>query len=156
MSDHVNPIPDGYSGVSAYLVVRGGNEAIEFYEKVFGAKVQMLLASPDGSIGHAELKVGGGLLMLADEVPEMDIKAPPTIGGSATGLMMYVEDVDAVFDAAIEAGATQFKPVCDQFYGDRSGTFEDPFGHRWTLATRVENVTADEIVSRFEELYGDD
>ena len=156
MSDQARPIPDGYSGVIAYLVIRGASEAVEFYKNVFDAQVRMMLKTPDGAIGHAELQIGGGLLMLADEVPEMDIKAPPTIGGSATGLMMYVEDVDTVFEAAIAAGATQFKPVCDQFYGDRAGTLDDPFGHRWTLASRVENVTTDEIVSRFEELYGDE
>ncbi len=156
MSENVKPIPDNYSGVIAYLVIRGASEAVEFYKKVFGAEVLMILATPDGMIGHAELKINGGIIMLADEVPEMDINAPPTIGGSATGLMMYVEDVDAVFAAALEAGATQFKPLCDQFYGDRSGTLDDPFGHRWTVASRIEDVSTDDIVSRFNDLYLDD
>nr|AKB95210.1 lactoyl glutathione lyase [uncultured bacterium] len=156
MSENVNPIPAGYSGVTAYLVIRGANDAIEFYKQVFGAEEQLRLAAPDGSIGHAELQIAGGVVMLADEVPDMDIKAPPTIGGSATGLMIYVEDADAVFSAAIAAGAKQFKPICDQFYGDRSGTFDDPFGHRWTVASRIEDVTHAEVAQRFQDLYGDD
>ena len=156
MSDSVNPMPEGYSGVTAYLVIRGAREAIEFYKKVFGAEERMVLQTSDGLIGHAELKLAGGLLMLADEVPEMEILAPPSIGGSATGLMVYVNDVDSIFEAAIEAGATQFKPVCDQFYGERSGTLDDPFGHRWTIASRIENITPDEIVQRFTDLFSDD
>ena len=156
MSEKVNPTPASYSGVTAYLVIRGAGDAIEFYKKVFGAEEQLRLAAPDGSIGHAELQIAGGVVMLADEVPDMDIKAPPTIGGSATGLMIYVEDADAVFSAAVSAGAKEFKPVCDQFYGDRSGTFDDPFGHRWTVASRIEDVTHAEVAQRFQDLYGDD
>lgn len=156
MSDTVNPVPDEYKGVTAYLVIKGACEAIEFYKKVFGAEEKLRLASPDGSIGHVELNIAGGAVMLADEVPDMDIKAPPTLGGSGTGLLVYMPDPDAVFSAAIEAGATQFKPVADQFYGERSGTFDDPFGHRWTVACRVENITNEEIKQRFDDLYGDD
>ena len=151
----VNPIPENCSGVTAFLVIRGAVEAIEFYKKVFAAEEVMRLAAPDGSIGHAELRIAGGTIMLADEVPDMDIKAPPTIGGSSVGLMIYVPDADAVFNAAIEAGATAFKPICDQFYGDRCGTIDDPFGHRWTIASRIEDISADEIVRKFEDLYGD-
>ena len=155
MTDHVSKIPEGYPGATPYLVIRGAADAIDFYKKVFGAEELLRLSSPDGSVGHAELRIANGVVMLADEVPEMEIKAPPTIGGSSVGLMLYVEDPDAVFDAAVAAGATQFKPMCDQFYGERSGTLDDPFGHRWTIACRVENVDHEEIKKRFEELYGD-
>ena len=155
MSDEVQSIPDQYPGATPYLVVREAARAIEFYRQVFGAEEILRLASPDGSIGHAELKIGGGMVMLADEVPKMDIKAPPTIGGSSVGLLLYVEDADAVFQAALDAGATQFKPICDQFYGDRSGTIDDPFGHRWTIASRIEDLDNDELQKRFEELFGD-
>lgn len=156
MIDNVDPVPKDYLGVTAYLVINGAAAAIEFYKRVFGAEETLRLAAPDGSIGHAELRIADGVVMLADEVPDMDIKAPPTIGGSSVGLMLYVADPDAVFDAAIEAGATQFKPMCDQFYGDRSGTFDDPFGHRWTVACRREEIDHAEILKRFEDLYGDD
>lgn len=156
MSDTVSPIPDGYGGVIPYLVIRGAGDAIEFYKKVFGAEEVLRLAAPDGSIGHAELKIEGRPLMLADEVPDMEIKAPPTIGGSATGLMLYVADSDAVFNGAIEAGAVAFKPICEQFYGERCGTFDDPFGHRWTVSSRTEELTHEEISQKFQDLYGDD
>ncbi|MCP4170920.1 MAG: VOC family protein [Fuerstiella sp.] len=156
MSENMNSVPPEYSGVTAYLVVRDAPKAIDFYKAVFDADEILRLAAPDGSIGHAELRIAGGVVMLADEVPDMEIKAPPTIGGSSVGLMIYVEDPDAVFNAAIDAGAEQFKPMCDQFYGDRSGTLDDPFGHRWTIASRIESVTPADIAQRFEELYGDD
>ncbi len=156
MSEKVNAIPPEYLGVTAYLVIRDAPKAIDFYKKVFAADEILRLAAPDGSIGHAELRIAGGVVMLADEVPDMEINAPPTIGGSSVGLLIYVEDADAVFNSAIDAGAQQFKPVCDQFYGERSGTIDDPFGHRWTIASRIENVTPADIAKRFEELYGDD
>lgn len=151
----VNPIPEGYAGVTAYLVIRGAAEAITFYKDVFDAEETIRLAAPDGSIGHAELRIAGGVVMLADEVPDMDIKAPPTVGGSSCGLMIYVEDADAVFNKALEKGATAFKPICDQFYGDRSGTIDDPFGHRWTIASRIEDLSNEDVTKKFEELYGD-
>ena len=156
MPDDVNPVPADYPGVTAYLVVRNASEAIDFYTQIFGAEELLRLSAPDGSVGHAELKLAGGVIMLADEVPDMDIKAPASLGGSAVGLMFYSEDPDAVFTAAIEAGATQFKPMCDQFYGERSGTLDDPFGHRWTIAKRIEDLDRAEIQKRFEDLYGDD
>jgi PhnB protein len=156
MSEKVNAVPPEYLGVTAYLVIRGAADAIDFYKKVFDAEEILRLAAPDGSIGHAELRIAKGVVMLADEVPDMEIKAPPTIGGSSVGLLIYVEDADAVFNAAIDAGAEQFKPVCDQFYGERSGTVDDPFGHRWTIASRIEDVTPADIAQRFVELYGDD
>lgn len=156
VSDSVDRVPSQYPGVVPYLVVRDAPQAIEFYKTVFGATELLRLAAPDGSIGHAELQIAGGPVMLADEVPDMDIKAPVTLGGSGTGLMVYVPDADAVFNAAIEAGAVAFKPICDQFYGDRCGTIDDPFGHRWTIASRLENITHAEILQRFQDLYGDD
>ena len=151
----VNPVPEQYRGVIAYLIVQGASDAIRFYTEIFGAEEFMRLAAPDGSIGHAELRMAGGVVMLADEVPDMDIKAPPTIGGSSVGLMVYVEDADAVFNAAIAAGATAFKPICDQFYGDRCGTVDDPFGHRWTIASRIEELSPADVTQKFQELYGD-
>jgi PhnB protein len=156
MTDTVKPIAEGYEGVIPYLVIRGASEAIDFYKTVFAAEEVQRLAAPDGSIGHAELRLAGRPLMLADEVPDLDIKAPPTIGGSGTGLMVYCPDADAVFQAAIAAGAVAFKPICQQFYGERSGTFDDPFGHRWTVSSRTENYSHAEVKERFDELYGDD
>ena len=156
MSDPIDPIPSGYAGATPYLIVRDGGKAIDFYTQVFGAEEVLRLASPDdGSIGHAELRIAGGIIMLADEVPDMDIFAPPSVGGSSVGLMVYVEDPDAVFAAALGAGATQFKPVCDQFYGERSGTFDDPFGHRWTVSCRIEEMSHEEVRQKFEQLYDD-
>lgn len=152
MADETD-VPPTPSGVTAYLVIQGAAAAIDFYKSVLGAEETLRLASPDGSIGHAELLIGGGAIMLADEVPDMNIKAPPTIGGSATGLLVYVDDPDAVFNSAIEAGATEFKPVADQFYGERSGTFDDPFGHRWTVSKRTEEISNADILERFNELY---
>lgn len=154
MSDEsVTPAP---AGVTPYLVIKGAEKAMEYYEKVFGAKVTLRLATPDGAIGHAEMSLGGGTIMLADEAPEMNIKSPETIGGSATGLLVYVDDPDAVFDSAVESGSTEFKPVADQFYGERSGTFDDPFGHRWTVSKRTEEITYEEIERRFQEFFGPD
>lgn len=156
MPDSVNAVPAEYPGATPYLVIRGAGDAIEFYRKVFGAEEIMRLEGPDGSIGHAELKMAGGMVMLADEVPDMDIKAPPTVGGSSVGLMLYFEDADAVYERAISAGATEFKPICDQFYGDRSGTFDDPFGHRWTVAQRIEELSPQDVQQRFNEMFGDE
>jgi PhnB protein len=131
--------------------VDGAGEAIEFYEKVFGATERMRMPSPGGHIGHAELEVGDSLIMLADEHQEMGVVGPKTIGGTPVTISIYVEDVDSVFERAIEAGATELRPVKDEFYGDRSGRFEDPFGHRWAVATHVEDVPPDEMAKRAEE-----
>ncbi|MEQ9407255.1 MAG: VOC family protein [Fuerstiella sp.] len=156
MSENKYSVPAEYPGATAYLVIRGASDAIDFYTKVFGAEQLVRLTSPDGTIGHAELRIAGGSVMLADEVPDMDIKAPPTVGGSPVALTLYFEDPDAVFEAAIAAGATAFKPMCDQFYGDRSGTIDDPFGHRWTIAGRIEHVDHAEIEKRFHDLFVDE
>ena len=145
----VNPIPEGFAGATPYLICTGGAEAIEFYQKAFGAEVRMRLDGPEGKVMHAELQIGDAIIMLADEFPEMGFKSPTTLGGSPVGILIYVEDVSARFDRALEAGATLLKPLADQFYGDRSGTIQDPFGHTWTLATHIEDLSPEEIDKRF-------
>lgn len=150
----VKPIPDGYPQVTPYLVMDGAAAAIEFYEKVLGAKERMRMDAPGGRIGHAELELGDSLIMLADEVPDMDIRGPKSFGGSPVTISLYVEDVDAVFDAALGAGATSVRPVENQFYGDRNGQFEDPFGHRWSVASHVEDVPPEEMEKRAAQAMG--
>ncbi len=147
----VKPIPDGYPQVTPYLCVDGAKAAIEFYSNVLGATERMHMPGPDGKIGHAELELGDSLIMLADEYPEMGIRGPKAVGGTPVTISIYVEDADAVFDAALAAGATSLRPVENQFYGDRIGQFEDPFGHRWSVATHVEDVPPDEMEKRAAE-----
>jgi PhnB protein len=147
----VKPIPDGYPQVMPYLIVDGGDAAIRFYTEVLGAKERMRMGGPDGKVGHAELEIGSAVIMLADEHPEMGARGPKTIGGSPVLIHAYVEDVDAVFDAAVAAGADALRPVEDKFYGDRGGEFEDPFGHRWSVATHVEDVPPEEMEQRAAE-----
>ena len=142
------PIPDDYPRVMPYLIVDGAAAAIEFYKSVLGAAERMRMPGPDGRIGHAELEIGESVIMLADENPEMGIQAPKTIGGTPVTLHVYVEDSDAAFERALNAGATSLRPVENQFYGDRSGQFEDPFGHKWNVATHVEDVPPDEMEKR--------
>jgi PhnB protein len=144
----VKPIPDGYPQITPYLAVAGGGDAIDFYTKVFGARERMRMPGPDGKIGHAELEIGNSLIMLADEFPDMGHRGPKTVGGTPVTINIYVEDVDDVFERAVEAGAKELRPVENQFYGDRSGQFEDPFGHKWSVATHVEDVPADEMEKR--------
>src|SRR5436190_1898426 len=144
----VKSVPEGYPSLSPYLIVRDGAAAIDFYQKVFGAKLRMKLDGPGGRIGHAELEIGNGLVMLADEHPEMGALAPTTIGGTPVGLHLYLEDVDAVATKAIAAGATLKRPVESQFYGDRLGSIIDPFGHLWHISTHVEDVSPEEIGQR--------
>jgi PhnB protein len=148
----VKAIPDGYPRVTPYLCVDGAGDAIEFYSKVFGATERMRMPAPGGKIGHAELQFGDSLIMLADEFPEMDVKGPKAIGGTPVTISVYVEDVDDVFDRAVNAGATAVRAVENQFYGDRSGQFDDPFGHRWSVATHVEDVPPDEMTRRAAEV----
>jgi len=128
----VKPIPDGYHTVTPYLVVKGAASAIDFYKKAFGATELMRMAGPDGRVGHAEIRIGDSPIMLADEFPEMGFKGPQSLGGSAVGILLYVKDVDTLFNQAVAAGGKVSRPVKDQFYGDRSGTLTDPFGHVWT------------------------
>ena len=143
----VKPIPEGYHSLTPYLVVDGGAKALEYYKNAFGA-TELMRMEHEGKIAHAEMKIGDSPFMLSDEHPEMGFKGPKTIGGSAVGLMIYVDDCDAIFNRAIAAGGTEKKPLQDQFYGDRSGTLEDPFGHVWTVATHKEDVTPEEIDKR--------
>lgn len=150
----VKPIPDGYPRVTAYLSVDDGAGAMDFYRDVLGAVERVRMPAPDGKIGHAEMQIGDSMIMLADEFPEMGNKSPRTIGGSPVTLMVYVEDVDSVFDKAMKAGATPIGEVKDQFYGDRSGQFEDPFGHCWNVATHVEDVSPEEMGRRAAEFMG--
>jgi PhnB protein len=148
----VKPIPDGYHTATPYLIVRDAARAIAFYTQAFGATELMRLPAPNGKLGHAEIKIGNSPIMLADEFPEMGHRGPQSLGGAAVSILLYVEDVDEGFSQAIAAGAKALKPVADQFYGDRSGTLEDPFGHVWTLATHKEDVAPEEIQRRFEAL----
>ena len=150
----VKPIPDGYPRVTPYLYIDGAAEAIEFYAKVFGAEERMRMGGPDGKIGHAELQIGESLIMLADEHPEMNVRGPRAVGGTPVAISVYVEDVDAVFEAAVEVGAKELRPLENQFYGDRSGMFEDPFGHHWSVATHVEDVPPDEMEKRAAAMAG--
>jgi PhnB protein len=144
----VKPIPDGYPQVTPYLHVDGAAEAIEFYSKVLGAKERMRMPGPDGKLGHAELELGESVIMLADEHAELGALSPKSVGGSPVTVHVYVDDVDAVFQAAVAAGATAAREVEDQFYGDRSGQFVDPFGHHWSIATHVEDVPPEEMERR--------
>jgi PhnB protein len=148
MSDKVKPIPDGYNGVTPYLIVDGAAQAIEFYKRAFGAVETFRMDGPQGKVGHAELKIGDSHVMLADEHPEMNARGPKTVGGSPISLVLYVEDVDAVVNRAVEAGAKLTRPVANQFYGDRTGGVEDPFGHAWYVATHVEDVSSEEMKKR--------
>ena len=141
-------IPDGYHTVTPYLTVKNAAAALDFYERAFGAKVTMRLDAPDGRVGHAEFLIEGSPVMMSDEYPEMGATSPQTLGGVTSSLMIYLENVDARFAQAIAAGATVEKPLTNQFYGDRSGTVKDPFGHRWTLATHVEDIPPDELSKR--------
>ena len=144
----VKPVPDGYPRVTPYLVVDGGSAAIDFYCEVLGAAERMRMPAPGEKVGHAELEIGDSLIMLADEYPDMNAHGPKTVGGTPVTLHVYVEDADAVFERAVEAGAKALRPVEDRFYGDRSGEFEDPFGHRWSVATHVEDVPPEEMEKR--------
>ena len=153
MASHVSPIPAGYHSVTPYLLISGAANAMAFYAKAFGAVEVMRLQGPDGKIGHAEIRIGNSHVMIADEHPDMGFLGPLTRGGTTVSLLIYVEDVDAVFAQAIEAGATELRPLCDQFYGDRSGTVTDPWGHVWSIATHVEDIPQAEIDRRFQEFF---
>jgi PhnB protein len=148
MKGKVKPIPDGHPAVSPYLLVNGAAAALAFYGKAFGATERFRHSGPDGRIGHAEITIGDSVIMLADEHPEMGARGPRAYGGSPVMLHVYVEDVDALARQAIAAGAKVVRPVQDQFYGDRSGSFEDPFGHVWHVATHIEDVSAEELSER--------
>jgi PhnB protein len=150
----VRPIPEEYPRVTPYLCVDGASAAIEFYAQVLGTTERTRIDMPDGRVGHAELQLGDALIMLADEFPELGVRSPKALGGSPVILSVYVEDVDAVFERAQRAGAKILRPLEDKSYGDRSGQFEDPFGHRWSVASRIEIISPEEMARRAAEEAG--
>jgi PhnB protein len=141
-------IPDDYPRLTPYLIVDGTGAAIDFYSSVLGARERLRMAGPDGRVGHAELDIGDSMIMLADEHPDMGARGPRTAGGTSVTLHVYVEDVDDVFERALKAGAKALGQLEDKFYGDRSGQFEDPFGHHWNVASHVEDVPPEEMTKR--------
>lgn len=150
MANAVKPIPDGYNAAIPYLTCKDAAKALEFYRHAFGATEVMRMAAPDGKIGHAEIKIGNAVVMISDEYPEMQIQSPQALGGTPVGIYVYVVDVDALNQRAIAAGATVERPIADQFYGDRSVTFRDPFGHHWFFATHKEDLSPEELKTRAE------
>lgn len=144
----VKPIPEGYHTATPYLIIKGAADAIEFYKQAFGAAELFRFPAPDGKIGHAEIKIGDSPIMLADEYPDMGYKGPKSLGGSPVSLMIYVEDVDTIFNRAVGEGATVKEAVSDKFYGDRIGTLVDPFGHIWHVSTHKEDVSLEEMEKR--------
>jgi PhnB protein len=149
----VKPIPDGYAAVQPYLIVANAAEALDFYKRALGATERMRMTGPDGRVGHAEIDIGGCVVMLADEHPEIGALGPKTVGGTPVSLHVYVEDVDSRFRQALAAGAKEKRPLADMFYGDRSGTIEDPYGHVWHLSTHKEDVTPEEIHRRAARMH---
>ncbi len=154
MTRQAKPIPEGHEAATPHLIIKDAARAIDFYKQAFGATEVMRLSEPSGKIGHAELRIGPALIMLADEYPEYDIRGPEALGGSPVAIHLYVEDVDAVVQRAEAAGATVLQPVKDQFYGDRSGKLRDPFGHVWMFATCLEVLSPEEMQRRFDAMMG--
>jgi PhnB protein len=148
MSATVKAIPEGYEGATPYLIIKGAAAALEFYRKAFGATEIMRMPAPGGTIGHAEIKIGKAIIMLADEYLDMNCKSPQAYGGSPVSIMIYVPDVDRLVQRAVDAGAKVVRPVENKFYGDRGASLEDPFGHQWHFATHVEDVPRDEMGKR--------
>jgi PhnB protein len=151
MTSSVRSIPEGYHSVTPYLAVDDAAAALEFYKQAFGARERMRMAAAGGKVGHAEIEIGGSCVMLADEYPDVGFRSPKAIGGTPVSLHLYVEDVDAVVRQAVAAGAKEVRPVKDQFYGDRTGTIEDPFDHTWHIATHKEDLSPDELKRRADE-----
>ena len=154
MTGTTNHIPEGYHSITPYLYIRDAARALEFYKEVFGATEVLRMDAPGGKIGHAEIKIGDSHVMLADEFPEMNARGPQTYGGSSVGLLLYVEDVDALAERAVAAGAKLLEPLEDKFYGDRMGKLEDPFGHIWAIATHTEDVSPEELQKRAAAMHG--
>jgi PhnB protein len=148
MASPDKPFPEGFHSITPYLIVKGAAAAIDFYKTAFGATELMRMPQADGRVGHAELKIGDSVIMLADEFQEMKIVGPKTLGGTTVGILLHVRDADATFNRAVSLGAQVMKPMANQFYGDRSGTLIDPFGHKWTISTHVEDVTPEELRRR--------
>lgn len=153
MTTTIKPIPEGCHTLTPYLVVQGAADALEFYRKAFGATELFRLDAPGGTIAHAEFKIGDSTFMLADENPRCSDVSPKTLGGTPVNLHLYVNDADAVFAAAIDAGATETMPPTDQFWGDRMGAVTDPFGHHWLIATHIEDVAISELQGRMEAFF---
>jgi PhnB protein len=147
----VKPIPDGYPRVSPHLSIAGASEAIDFYTEVLAARERMRMATPEGAVAHAEIEIGDSVIMIGEEMPGGRDPSPQTVGGSPVALFVYLEEVDEVFKRAIEAGAKEVQAPEDQFYGDRVAMFDDPFGHRWNIATHIEDVSPDEMGRRAAE-----
>lgn len=147
----VKPIPEGYRTLTPYIAVDDAAKAIEFYERAFGAKERSRMPGPDGRIAHAEVVIGDSVFMLSDPFPQATVKPPSQVGGTTAGLFMYVQDVDAAYRRAVEAGATETMPPENMFWGDRFGTVTDPFGHAWQIATHVEDLTPEEMAARGQE-----
>ena len=150
----VDPTPEQYRGVTPYLIVQDGNAALDFYRRAFNAEQVERIDAPGGKIGHAEVKIGGGIVMLADAMPDRGYNGPNVYGGTPVSLVFYTQDVDATFAQAIAAGAEELMPVEDKFYGDRMGSVKDPFGHIWHIATHVEDVSPEEMQRRAEAMGG--
>ena len=148
MANRVSPVPEGYHTVTPYLIVDGGAAAIDYYKRAFGAEELVRMPGPGGKVMHAEIQIGDSRIMLADEFPEMSFLSPQTVGGSAVMIHLYVEDVDTTANRAVGAGAKVTRPIADQFYGDRGGQIEDPFGHKWYVATHKEDLSPEEIGKR--------
>jgi PhnB protein len=144
----VKPIPEGYHTVAPYLAVESADDAIEFYKKAFGAKERLRMEMPGGGVAHAEVEIGDSVVMLSDPFPQASTKPPKELGGTSASVMLYVEDVDAVVKQAVDAGATVLMEVGDQFWGDRFGSVQDPFGHSWSIGTHVEDVPPEEMAER--------
>lgn len=153
MATKVKPIPDGYHTATPYLIIKDAAKAIEFYKAAFGATESMRLATPDGKVMHAEIRIGDSPIMLCDECPDYNSLSPQTIGGTAVSIVLYVEGVDSFVERAVAAGAQVLMPVDNQFWGDRMGTVADPFGHKWSIATHVEDVSPQEIEARAKALF---
>ena len=150
MAGQVQPVPSGYHTVTPYLTLSDAASAIDFYKKAFGATERFRMDRPDGKIGHAEIQIGDSIVMLADESPRSDSRSPQSLGGTTAGIFLYVENVDAVFDAAVKAGAKVHQPLTNMFWGDRFGGLTDPFGHSWALATHIEDVAPEEMEKRMQ------
>ena len=154
MTNKVKPVPEGYHTLTPYLTIRNAAQALEFYKRAFGAEESFRIASPDGKIGHAEIRIGDSAIMLSDEFPEMGARSPESIGGSPVMLHLYVENVDELVERAVKTDGRLERPVADQFYGDRGGMITDPFGHKWWVATHVEDVPPDELERRSKAAFG--
>jgi PhnB protein len=152
MAKNVKPIPEGYNSITPYLMIQGADKAIDFYKRAFGAKESVRIPGPEGTVGHAEIKIGDSTVMLTEEMSGMGHRGPRSLGGTPVSLVFYVEDADAMFERAVKAGAKVQRPLENMFYGDRMGSLEDPFGHVWHISTHVEDVPEEELRKRAESM----